>query len=831
MTQEEKILVLGSLFHDIGKFVQRCTDKSKKHSIKGVEFIDELGNEFINILGNKDDFNKFKEIVLTHHNPQNELARYCKEADQLSASERVAKEENEEGGTDWNNNFLCSVFTKLRLNSTEPVHPRYFKHEPLTKENFNALIPIYDENDKEAFKYQYTSGHLTEFKTQLRTILSFYNSESDFDTLINLLLVLFEKWLWCVPDFTGNSQTDISLFNHLKDVGGLSHAIFTTQQSNPDDKTLNLVIGDIPGIQDYIFDVIYKKPAKILRGRSIFIQVLARNFASKFLEQFGLTECNLIMLAGGKFYIVAPNTNDFQKRYNNAVTEIEQYLSETFHYEMSFVAGYENFDWEKLKKREITFGEIIDKATEDLNRNKSHVFRSILFANMPLEESKFILPEDYIEPTEGDSNTIKCRVTDKPIRNGRADYKTIPGVSPVDKQISVEYKIGHKVRESNLFLELSQDNRLDIVRIYDIDEAPENNDKPKILINPLLDELLEEKNKKKNILRNTLLLEVANYVSTENDEVMDFETIAKNNDGAEYLTLIKGDVDNLGMLMAFGLTGEKKNMTEDERDLTAISRTTTLSNHLKYYFSFFLNGFLKNWCKKEISDTEFSEKSDHYVYTVFAGGDDLMLICPWSSSLKLLKRFDEQFNEFVCSNPEIHISYSLTNFKHDTPIRIVAAMAEENQRESKKRFRNNAAVDELLNTTDCFYRENDKSGTYLFETPVKNNRLQDILSERERLVQWVNDNNNPVTMGTIRNLLQIAEIIKEYEEQNDTSKLIWHPMLTYSVNRNIKGKRGATKEVEEFFERVLSIYKNDEAKKIQDILYPVLCETIYKLRK
>jgi hypothetical protein len=55
-------------------------------------------------------------------------------------------------------------------------------------------------------------------------------------------------------------------------------------------------------------------------------------------------------------------------------------------------------------------------------------------------------------------------------------------------------------------------------------------------------------------------------------------------------------------------------------------------------------------------------------------------------------------------------------------------------------------------------------------------------------------------------------------------------MLTYSINRNIRGKKGETEEVRDFFQKVLSIYKDDEGKKIQEILYPVLCETIYKLR-
>jgi CRISPR-associated protein Csm1 len=850
MTQEEKTLILGALFHDIGKFVQRCTDKSQSHPTKGVDLVDEFANEFITILGSEDNFNHFKKIIATHHHPSDELSNYCKIADHISASERVEKEENEEGGTDWNNNFLCSLFTKIRLNSVEEIKPRYFKHIQLTKENYNALIPEFEQNDDDAFKYKYRESDLNEFKTQLKIILSFYKDDSDFNTLINLLLILFEKWLWCVPDFTGSSQTDISLFNHLKDVAGFSHAIQKTQKVKKGDQTLNLVIGDIPGIQSYIFDVIHKKPAKILRGRSIFVQVLARNFASKFLDNFGLTECNLVMLAGGKFYIIAPNHNEFETQYKKSIKEIEDYLADTFNYEMGFVAGYKNFNWEKLKDKEITFGEIIEEATENLNKNKTHKFSTKLFKNGSINYSNFILDLDFIEPKDGDSNNIKCKVTDKPIRKNKEGKIFDEEESlQVLKQVEVEYSIGDEVTDSNLVLVLDKNN-LDINKVYPLNKVPSGIKERKILINPTLDKLLEE-SKNKNLLRNTLLLEVANYCSVYQDEngnktIMPFDKMVEQNDGAKYLTLIKGDIDNLGLIMAYGLARDKneKKYDEEQKDLTAVSRTTTLSNHLKYFFSFFLNGFLRQWevnkqiklieeAKKlnpEINDEELQKiKNEDRVYTVFAGGDDLMLICPQSSSLALLKEFNDIFTEFVCNNNEVHISYSLTNFKDHTPIRIVAEMAEENQKQSKKNFKKKF-TSEFLKDAECFYSKNDKAGTYLFETAVKNSRLKDIEIQRDMLVKWVKDNNNPVTMGTIRNLLQISELIKDYEK-GDTSKLIWHPMLTYSINRNISGKKGETEEVKDFFQKVLSIYKDDEGKKIQEILYPVLCETIYKLRK
>lgn len=856
MTPEEKTLLLGALFHDIGKFVQRCTDKLKSHPSKGVDLVEEYKNEFIKILGDENNFNVFKQIISTHHNPVNEYAKFCKIADRISASERVEKEENEEGGTDWNNNFLCSLFSKIKLNSIQDPPLRYFKHQQLTKENYNALIPEYDQNDNKALQHKYSSSDLAEFKVQLKIILNFYKDDSDFNTLINLLLVLFEKWLLCVPDFTGSSKTDISLFNHLKDVAGLAHAIWKTQQSNKNDKTLNLVVGDIPGIQSYIFDVINKKPAKILRGRSIFVQVLARNFASKFLESFKLTECNLVMLAGGKFYIIAPNSLAFKEEYNNAVASIEKYLFENFRYELGFISGIENFNWEELREGIITFGEVIEKATENLNSNKNRQFVNRFFSNKNnINPQSFILLDNYIEPEEGDSNNIKCKVTDKPIRIGRAmEIRDGDENLLVDQQVKLEYDIGDEITDSNLFLVLDEEDKLGIIKVYSLNNIPHNLLQNKLLINPVLDDLLKQENIDKGFLRNTLFLEVANYCSKCFDEnekkivVMPFDKMVEQNDGAQYLTLIKGDIDNLGLIMAYGLTRDRDEIKdkEEEKDLTAISRTTTLSNHLKYFFSFFLNGFLREWEKNKQNELEEFErkknsvvleeelknlKNENRVYTVFAGGDDLMLITPHSSSLTLLKNFNEVFKNFVVNNPEIHISYSLTNFKHHTPIRIVAEFAEENQKKSKREFKSFESLKEILNDTECFYEIKDKARTLLFDTPIKNLRHNDLILERNRLVSWVMDDENPVTMGTIRNMFQIAEIMRAYEKNKDTSKLMWHPMLTYYLNRNIKDKKGVTKEMEDFFKRILSIYKDKESKKIQEILYPVLCETIYKLRK
>ena len=88
-------------------------------------------------------------------------------------------------------------------------------------------------------------------------------------------------------------------------------------------------------------------------------------------------------------------------------------------------------------------------------------------------------------------------------------------------------------------------------------------------------------------------------------------------------------------------------------------------------------------------------------------------------------------------------------------------------------------------------------------------------------------------MGVIRNTLRLTEIMKEWKEKDDTSKLIWHPYLTYMINRLLKSD-GKYRDVEigTLYDQILTINKSKEGKSlIETILYPALCGVIYKLRR
>ncbi|HRK00458.1 MAG TPA: type III-A CRISPR-associated protein Cas10/Csm1 [Ignavibacteria bacterium] len=827
-TPEEKILILGSLFHDVGKFEQRCTENPdrKTHQVLGAKFVDDLKTEFTLLLDNDQSaFERMRDIILRHHNKDlsDELIKIVQTADHISAGERVDKESNEEMGEEWSHKYLSSLFSKIKLLSDNNGKLRYYKQVELTKGNYDAMIPL---EKAQAELNRYSSRKYVVFFEDIQNVLQFYNSIKDFDTIVNLILIVFEKYMWCIPDFTGSSETDISLYNHLKDVCGLSLAIFKSKK----DENLNLVIGDLPGIQDYIFGIVNKKPAKILRGRSINVQVLTRNFATKFLEALGLTEANLVMLAGGKFYILAQNNEDFKNNFDKAVESIETFLINEYNFDLQFNAAYDSFKYEELKNKTKSFGEVIEKATDTLNSNKHKLFKKQL---NPVGSNSFVLDKKYIDSKGEESDNIKCKVTDKPIEEGRRDeFQDLPDDKyiQVDKVVKVEHEIGHQIVEDNLVIQFKEDSaEVEICQEFKeyCKNENRNEEAVKILVNPKIDTLLKEKDNI-NLIKKMKFFEVANYTSGDKN-VMSFEKMSEVPKGAKYLSLIKGDIDNLGMIMAYGLT-------DDKQDLTGISRITTLSNHLKYYFSFFMNGFLKKIDNEGISVNGKEFKSNSYV--IFAGGDDLMLVCPQIKSLELLYEFNEKFNEFVCHNPEVHISYSITNFNHSTPIKIVAELSEENQKKAKESEKaiqkiksekdEKTKCEDMINDKEFFNFFKNKATTFLFNTNIKNNLLNEVLKLEDSFYRWHEAEPQKISMGVIRNTLRLTEIMKEWKN-GDSSKLIWHPYLSYMINRNLKtGIDYKDAKIGELYEEILSLNKKQSSK--LTILNPALCGVIYKLR-
>ncbi len=159
-------------------------------------------------------------------------------------------------------------------------------------------------------------------------------------------------------------------------------------------------------------------------------------------------------------------------------------------------------------------------------------------------------------------------------------------------------------------------------------------------------------------------------------EVLDFEEIAKLSTGANYLGVLKMDVDYLGLLFSLGI------------EPPSISRVATLSSNLEIFFNAWLNNICKTVTKKwEDSLSKDDQKKglvESLFYTVYSGGDDLFIIGPWDQIIELAWEIHKDFGKYTCQNPNISLSGGIIFVKPQFPIHRFAHLVTEELDKSKR---------------------------------------------------------------------------------------------------------------------------------------------------
>ena len=115
---------------------------------------------------------------------------------------------------------------------------------------------------------------------------------------------------------------DVSLYDHLRTTAAIATAAYLFHedtgtlepravQNTEDDKFL-VISGSFSGIQNFIFSSGGESGSfrsKILRGRSFFVSLLSELGAQLLCQKIGLPHTSVIFNAGGRFTLLAPNTD------------------------------------------------------------------------------------------------------------------------------------------------------------------------------------------------------------------------------------------------------------------------------------------------------------------------------------------------------------------------------------------------------------------------------------------------------------------------------------------------------------------------------------------
>lgn len=770
-------VVLGALLHDIGKFMQRA----------------ELEKEFPEIKENYDDFcpqNEYGKPAYLHaahtayfidryfpdglcdktelynaaRHHRNPAGDIYKEADRLSSgSDRQESEDAIDDRENYKKARMHSILEYMAIEKNEMMTPGYrYELDPLDDDVENCFpTKLKNLNPGEGEKIVDSYRRLWDgFKGDFENI-----DTVNVDNFTVSLLSLMEKYTWCIPISTID-RPDISLFDHSKTTAAIASALYLYHTDAGDldtakfavkDETVKftLMAGDISGIQNYIFNIKnvgIGGTAKRLRARSFFLSTLSDIAAHKLLHAFGLTISNLIISSGGKFYLLLPNIKESSKIIENMKAEFDRWCMSNLNGEVAVNIASVNFSCKELLQFNVVFRDVKSSLQEEktspfknhLSDESGWIDNNFVFEDVKFEdeESLCVSCRKFSGTKRHEQQIVMCEHCYNDVTLGRI-LTNAASIQFFSDASSGRFRIfGYSFSVTNGKRKDAKDAYL----VYQLNNWSFSDNgaalRPKYFANhvPVFDEALCRYCNKKDCK------------DKENAEVGNpkfFTCLAHASRGQKSLGVLKADVDNLGLIFIDGFRSEHEK---------AISRVTTLSRQLDNFFT----GRLDCLLREEFKD----------IYTVYAGGDDLLVLGPWSQVLKLSMRLKEEFTEYCCGNPDFTLSAGMTICKSRLPIYAAIESAEELLEKSKHKpaMGENTPKNQLSVLGDSF----------------KWHKVNSLLSEAERLAGW--QDQNKVSMGFVRFLLSCGEMYKLFKNTGESRQLRFVPLLAYSIKRNINPK-------------------------------------------
>lgn len=826
----EQVVSLAGLLHDFGKFTNRSSNyvkniknkeyKTFKHSVLSKEFICFL--EENNIIESSELLENLKELVLKHHESENfskanlsvknieneklqRIGNIIASSDNYSASERRDEPvEDDKENVRWMRKPLNPIFETISLkNDVNEKKTSNFAYK-LNTLNYEAIFSkdLTNKTDKDSFRENSEEElykHICSFFEEIKKIDS-----NSYDIFFSQLYLLMEKYMWCIASDTQINISDISLFDHLKSTSALALASYKYHKENnilengaqPSIETeqFKVLVGDVSGIQNFIYDGIKSEgAAKTLRGKSFFVKMISDAIALYIIKEFELSLTNIILTAGGKFYILLQNTEDSMKKIEEIKEKLNNYLYKEF-----FGQLFVNIVTLEANGNEIAkkFTKILEKGNRELNWQKDKRFFNQIREN-PIFDVEY----------RDDGTTALDRLNEK--------FKEMGGKIPKAKFIGIRYN--HKV-DNNKTFEVIENMSIQFFKSKEEINASGKNEKIDLVISLNNVEIVEN--------YPTIVRFISNYapLKENRDSLKNFENISDSAIGNKKIAVYKADVDNLGMIFSIGLK-KKKNVSEEElekieeseeKDYRSISRISTLSRNMEYFFSYWMNSIFKKG-KVEISLDDRIKKEIELsdIYVLYSGGDDLVIIGPWDKIIYVSYFIRKKFKEFVTENEEITLSGGIA-VSHPK-LRIINGIDNAGELEEKAK-----EIDK------------DKNALTLFDRSFKWDEFEKIFEFAERLqkIYGNKEERGIITQAFLYRCLNYTEMAEKLYESlsgidksNKAGKNINFNLLTYiskfeyNYGRNILPKlKELESEIQKNRKKLEKVKDNQEKNKIAKII-------------
>ncbi len=860
---ENAYIAFVSMFHDIGKLsergripechpsdgdVQLCCPTNPdsktfthKHAAWSIKTIDDL--EKTHCLPeirtpNSILFTKEKSLINAigkHHKPDTLTEWLIACADRIASGferkqydiyteQYSADKDTIDNGKNFPSHYrsrLHSALASYVPDSKDVGKVRYAKLSPLSAQN--TFFDVQQLSDKTTSQQQYESIYM-EFKNSLKQI----HNRDDFPLWLCHADSALLAHTYCIPSASPwvkqpDIKPEVSLYDHSKTVAGFAVALHQYYGSMGDDALSHLqhpnnskdspfliIQGDFVGIQDFIFDTDAESDAntaKMLRGKSFYVSLLTELASLKICEALDLPCTSKVISVAGKFIIVAGNTEQNRKKLDCISEEISQWFLKNFYGVGNIVVAYteaHSTDFLIKKSAQNTddnhFVKLMDRLYEDLEKKKyqCHTLhkhkQEIVFDKRYVdfkEHGKCALNSNY--PAEIEQDGLK-------LHKVSADYITIGENLVQNKHIVIMDKKPKNHLEQQIFGfyvafidtdKKSLKNTADegIIRIWDY-TLPDNmadtvfKGAAKIHISGHVPKHIPQDGLSENPIYKDIEDKIKSFPK---DATLPFNVLSRRDlsfeqntlYGVSALAVVKGDIDNLGTLFRASNSN--------------FASYASLSRQVDMFFSIYLPVWLKEHPKYK------------YCYTVFAGGDDFMLVGSWHTMHNLVADLRQQFQCYT-QNDNVTFSAGVVLCDEKTPIKTMSEIGEHALEQAK-------AVD-------------GKDAVTMFSAPpVKWEYLPELKEYADKIENMRDKNKQKLSTGYVYKTMEFTDMA---QDENKVQNAMWRSRHTYHTARYANDKGVDIKEMKQFLKLIdtyklqakiplsLYLYKNRKYKKIGD---------------
>lgn len=625
----------------------------------------------------------------------------------------------------------------------------------------------------------------------------------------------------------GKTKPEVSLYDHSRTTAAIAVGLWRyhdelqhdtnlirqklsiKERPDWDEKKLLLVQGDFFGIQNFIFasgGESGKQAAKLLRGRSFYVSLLAECAALKILDELELPPTSLVQNAAGKFLIVAANTNDTKNKLKIVQKEINDWFLQYTYGQSSLGLAwlpascndFLNRKTDEEGKATTGFKQLLTALFEQLEQAKLRAFD--LCGQQPISavfgayldsfdnELGVCALNGYAPATHKEDKVIRSDLAADQIDIG--SYLASPrfqrliisqqSLGQSDKELRIAifgYHIRFTAHEdiSGKFGQEAANNN--IRRLLDISlpkdmNATGWNGYAKRAINSYVpifdaqDKIVADRYPANERKFDTGDIKTFNHLACENKVLNEHGKWQ----GIEGLGILKGDVDNLGSIFQHG------------QDKPNFAKMAALSRQMNAFFAIYLPAL----CQQKDQDGKQPFKN---VYTVFAGGDDFFLIGPWYDLMRLANKMQEAFHKYCAENKELHFSAGLMLTKAGVPISYLAKQAEESLEKAKYGLGIEESVNAALAKNNTTNEETNKP------LPPKNHihclgetlawhEFKHILQACKDLNDWQKD--YKLSTGFLYALLQWSDMAAG--ERQQPAQAMWRSQVSYRVFRHLEAQ-------------------------------------------